>query len=295
MINNELYHYGIKRRSGRYPYGSGKKPHQHEDGKSKVHGCLGVIGTISATLLGGVLISSGMDAVKDVISKNKARNMSTVSAFASDNKKQYMSITTDATKDVLSKTKLKLKKTSSSLYDDLLICNEDFDQNYEKWRNNCTKSCVANYLRRIGFDVKARSLDPKRETDGVLDVELYKLFPGFLSNTRSEILDSNDPIDQLTKSIYSTITDERAFGFFDVCFRGSKNQQDVFHYMTWEKIDGKVILSDPQTSSDKRLLRIFSYMDGSNPNVYVSRNVTWTRVDNIKMNPEQLSNFVSNR
>lgn len=26
--NNELYHYGVKRRSGRYPWGSGKKPYQ---------------------------------------------------------------------------------------------------------------------------------------------------------------------------------------------------------------------------------------------------------------------------
>ena len=26
---NELYHYGIKRRSGRYPWGSGKDPYQH--------------------------------------------------------------------------------------------------------------------------------------------------------------------------------------------------------------------------------------------------------------------------
>jgi hypothetical protein len=28
-MENELYHYGIKRRSGRYPYGSGARPHQH--------------------------------------------------------------------------------------------------------------------------------------------------------------------------------------------------------------------------------------------------------------------------
>ena len=27
---DELYHYGVKRRSGRYPYGSGENPYQHE-------------------------------------------------------------------------------------------------------------------------------------------------------------------------------------------------------------------------------------------------------------------------
>ena len=32
----ELYHYGIKRRSGRYPYGSGARPHQHTGKKIKL-------------------------------------------------------------------------------------------------------------------------------------------------------------------------------------------------------------------------------------------------------------------
>lgn len=30
---DELYHYGIKRRSGRYPWGSGERPHQSEKPK----------------------------------------------------------------------------------------------------------------------------------------------------------------------------------------------------------------------------------------------------------------------
>lgn len=38
MINNELYHSGKKRRSGRYPYGSGKRPHQHDGFKSNKDG-----------------------------------------------------------------------------------------------------------------------------------------------------------------------------------------------------------------------------------------------------------------
>lgn len=31
--SNEIYHYGIKRRSGRYPYGSGKRPYQDREKK----------------------------------------------------------------------------------------------------------------------------------------------------------------------------------------------------------------------------------------------------------------------
>ena len=30
MYSDELMHYGIKRRSGRYPWGSGDNPYQHE-------------------------------------------------------------------------------------------------------------------------------------------------------------------------------------------------------------------------------------------------------------------------
>jgi hypothetical protein len=34
-MNNELYHYGIKERSGRYPFGSGDRPYQHSINKLK--------------------------------------------------------------------------------------------------------------------------------------------------------------------------------------------------------------------------------------------------------------------
>lgn len=34
-MENELYHYGVKRRSGRYPYGSGGRPYQSEERKAK--------------------------------------------------------------------------------------------------------------------------------------------------------------------------------------------------------------------------------------------------------------------
>lgn len=36
MTNNELLHFGIKRRSGRYPYGSGERPFQSNPQKGKV-------------------------------------------------------------------------------------------------------------------------------------------------------------------------------------------------------------------------------------------------------------------
>lgn len=35
MNQNELFHYGIKRRSGRYPWGSGERPYQDREAKRK--------------------------------------------------------------------------------------------------------------------------------------------------------------------------------------------------------------------------------------------------------------------
>lgn len=34
-MDNELYHFGIKRRSGRYPWGSGSRPYQSEEQKAQ--------------------------------------------------------------------------------------------------------------------------------------------------------------------------------------------------------------------------------------------------------------------
>ena len=36
IANDILMHYGIKRRSGRYPYGSGENPFQHEGWYNRV-------------------------------------------------------------------------------------------------------------------------------------------------------------------------------------------------------------------------------------------------------------------
>lgn len=41
--SEELYHYGTKRHSGRYPYGSGENPYQSEPSKRKTYGKLGTI------------------------------------------------------------------------------------------------------------------------------------------------------------------------------------------------------------------------------------------------------------
>lgn len=36
-VNNELYHYGMPRRSGRYPWGSGDRPYQGDEGYISTH------------------------------------------------------------------------------------------------------------------------------------------------------------------------------------------------------------------------------------------------------------------
>lgn len=38
VYSNDLLHFGIKRKSGRYPYGSGERPFQREPGRKKIKG-----------------------------------------------------------------------------------------------------------------------------------------------------------------------------------------------------------------------------------------------------------------
>lgn len=49
--NEELYQYGIPKKSGRYPYGSGKNPYQGEPGKQKPRKTAGSVGPIGRAKL----------------------------------------------------------------------------------------------------------------------------------------------------------------------------------------------------------------------------------------------------
>lgn len=82
MSNNELYHYGTKHHSGRYAYGSGDRPMQHEPGggsksnpkiRKTNSGTGAKLKKASKTLakLAKRSIASGKKAVKDVQEKEK--------------------------------------------------------------------------------------------------------------------------------------------------------------------------------------------------------------------------------
>lgn len=72
--NPYLAHYGIKRKSGRYPWGSGKRPHQHEvkifgrkgiikDFKKKVLKIAGASMLIGMASVDIALLASGMNPI----------------------------------------------------------------------------------------------------------------------------------------------------------------------------------------------------------------------------------------
>lgn len=80
--NDELWHYGTPRHSGRFPYGSGKRPHQHDGGSKgpsgeKYGGKINKdkIKAISA----GSLAALGTHAAVDVILRSQGIDPSTVS------------------------------------------------------------------------------------------------------------------------------------------------------------------------------------------------------------------------
>lgn len=71
--NEELYHYGIKRRSGRYPYGSGENPYQGEPSKqkSKTYGELGMVEKLKLKRKQSAKVKSKKKAEKDAAKKAK--------------------------------------------------------------------------------------------------------------------------------------------------------------------------------------------------------------------------------
>lgn len=71
--NEELYHYGIKRRSGRYPYGSGENPYQGEPSKQKrkTYGELGTIEKLKLKHKQKAKVKAKEKAEKDAAKKAK--------------------------------------------------------------------------------------------------------------------------------------------------------------------------------------------------------------------------------
>lgn len=271
---DEIYHYGIKRRSGRYPWGSGKRPYQRDNIKgnykiSKYTSPTAVNiknGTISVGL--GLLSYAFPPAVLAYYVISAKRGINEVQSIKG---KDYRKKEGDYYKSL---NELKKKEQKTSIEEDLKKVNPGFVKGYGK-TNNCVNCVQAMELRRRGYDVQSRSAATGRISD------YSKRFDGYETKrlnyektskmSRKEYIQSsyNDALNVIEKE------GEGARGCFNI-FYDKKLNQVAGHTMFWEITNGEVKIYDPQSGKDSVAQKCLSLSDPS----------SWSygRLDNLKLN-----------
>lgn len=295
METEELYHIGIKRRSGRYPYGSGKNPMQHENtGRVYVHGTLDDIGDSPIPFIvmaGSVVAVAAVNKVLNKVKFSRLLKMAPVLEMASDNKEKFMSRFTEEADRIALDTGLKLKEKETSAYEDLQAVSKGFNYQDENLRDNCVKATIAYYLRRIGLDAVPETMGIFKDDQNGINLEtLDRLLPGLTKAVYKENISGKDPKDLLSKIIMSKTNDDNAFGGISLSYIDKYGNVD-YHLMAWERADDKIIISDPQSGDDKKVIRIFNRIkDG-----IVSPNVDIYRFDTLSIDTSELPMYVKNR
>ena len=141
--DNYLAHYGIKRKSGRYPWGSGKRPHQHEGGKDAVADI-----AILATWIGINVAAVVAPIVGEKISISKSEKF--------DGKVCDM---LNEPHEIDKESGLPLKNKDYSEKEDLAMVNPSYKAYSEFSSHNCANCSITYELRKKGFDVTANLRD----------------------------------------------------------------------------------------------------------------------------------------
>lgn len=291
-MNAELFHYGIKRRSGRYPWGSGERPYQRNEikGNYKIESkksatkelvkgntisILESIGIRAATFIpvAGPFIAMGWNTY--ILSKQAYKLANRMTTTNYQKREGEFGKISDLDK----------KKRKMSIEADMSKVNPRGIR--KKGRvQNCVNCVQAMELRRRGYDVQARSAD----TGSLYD------YNGRFQNAKTKTY-SPERREQESKKEYfnrhynDVMNDiekygEGSRGAFSL-FYDQKLGQSAGHTMFWEVKNGKVRLLDPQSGSEKTaqdciaLSEINSWMVTRLDNLKLKENIT-EAVMNIK-------------
>lgn len=152
-------------------------------------------------------------------------------------------------------------------------------------KSNCVACSVAYVLRKMGFDVSARSRDGGRIFSWS-EVELA--FDDFKMNRlNSKSNNMTDTVNELTKTLknYGEGSCGVVSGRFNENLRkflGSQNASFDSHAFSWEVLNGNVVFSDGQNSKiyNKPVEQIFKFFE--------SDSINYARMDNLKIDPENM-------
>lgn len=283
-VDDVLEHYGIKRRSGRYPWGSGDRPYQNSSKHSGDY-------ALNRTYAEAVKRENNKRTAKEVI-KSLPGLLLGPAAFLEfrelyrtdmDLIHNYDKIDYKTVQDPIEKMNEmdKIQPPPPSLSKNLKAVNPKHDKYGTV--NNCQYCVVAMDMRERGYDVQARL-----RNDGGYEKDIRKWYNNPPDFTRIQVnLDMNESIHSRVERAYNTIMNqlekqgEGARGYFGVDFMWGGG-----HAMYYKVENGKVNIYNPQNTNDD----VTNILAMANPNGY-----SYLRLDNLTPSEDGVGDAVISR
>ena len=269
LISSEfLIHYGKGhddnppgRGSGRYPYGSGKRPHQHEPEKRGDTADVAKYAFDTNPTISWLrnAMDAGVRTVKE-FSLNRR-----ITEFDQRVSKQPVDTATG----------LHLKTKHWTIEEDVKAVNPEFEDYDERGdslgiTNNCVYCTFAYDMRRRGYDVRAKSTLAGKFTDKNVK-EWYK-------NPEVFYADKNESVASVTK--FLTAQGDGARGYFAFDWTGVP----AGHCIVYEVVGKKLYLHDPQSGESYITLKELA------PDIDL-KTTQICRLDNLEFVPSRVKEF----
>lgn len=187
----EIYHYGTKRHSGRYPWGSGDRPHQHDSGRASVKKSQS---KILQYRNGEIRTKSALRKCGSAFISDKDNNWKAMTVEMIDNKLQmyppaqtiawyeeHMDGVNPYPKNYKDNETLRFAGGNLSIKD--LARSNPYFKKKDGYADNCTKCAATLEMRARGYDVSAG-----RSYEGV-DSNCYSYW---FDGANREVANTND-------------------------------------------------------------------------------------------------------
>ena len=228
---NYLAHYGIKRKSGRYPWGSGKRPHQHEASKGFIEEAAALaiwMGLNDAVAVGPIV------GEKIAVSKSEKFDGKVCDILNEPH-------------EIDKESGLPLKNKEYTDKEDLAMVNPAFKAYSEFSTHNCANCSIIYELRKKGFDVTANLRD-----HGLTTPTIASMFKD------AEVKTVPKPIrtgENYAKKVLNTLSKEPEGSHGIACVDWYYGGGHAYNY---EIKNGKVVFSDGQCN--KKGINVKNYL-----------------------------------
>lgn len=229
------------------------------------------------------LINNGEKIVNKMLNGN-AGNFTKVNASTLSTEKQLR--VTDNAKKIAERTGLKIKDQAFSMADDIMIANKDYIPGAPQWKDNCGHASIANILRRMGLDVKAKPMGPFEE-GGLTYNEVTTLFRRAKSNKVSfdKGIGGEAVEKKMSKAIIEACNGEDgSLGIVKL------TRPNGGHFFTFEIDNGKVIFSNPQSNDIPPISHYFQEISDDK----IVKELIFSRLDNLELRSNRILDFVEN-